>query len=274
MNDIVYHSNIALMNSIKECLREDFGLLDKISEPINLPGIQNFQNNGIQTSYLLTQNFTRNKNKAFESENDDKKPGAAAAASMSSNSASNNFGVNLGVNNSNIINNNNNNNALNLNVNGINNSNNGGNSINANNLGLIAGNVSNNGINSSFSNLNLGGVDNHFPHCFQNSLIKDSFFIQVIGLKISAHPDASKLNQDLMEHFKCPKVSIIKLNDNQSYGTRVFFDSEEYMNKVMNSNKSHKVVIDEKQVKLKKKQAKEGNRLYAIYFDSVGKKGK
>lgn len=316
MNDVVYHSNIALMNSIKECLREDFGLLDKISEPINLPGIQNFQNNGIQTSYLLTQNFMRNKNQAFESENGEKKPGhtaLGATAALGSNTANAvgliNNGLNMGAGNAhlgnntgNIISANNNTNShstvgvgisgLNNNIN-LNNANN--NVVNLNNTGISNVNNSNSGIdfvigsgnkhlnsmntlNNSFNNLNLSGLDNytHFSHqhCFQNSMIKDSFFIQIIGLKISAHPDALRLSQELKEHFKCPKVSIIKLNDNQSYGTRVFLETEEYMNKIMNSNKSHKVVLDNKLVKLKKKQAKEGNRLYAIYLDSVGKKGK
>ncbi len=111
MNDIVYHSNIALMNSIKECLREDFGLLDKISEPINLPGIQNFQNNGIQTSYLLTQNFMKNKNKNFEQDDLNKK---IINSNLNSNSTniSNSSVINLSsslVNNpnTNITNNNN-----------------------------------------------------------------------------------------------------------------------------------------------------------------------
>lgn len=294
MNDVVYHSNIALMNSIKECLREDFGLLDKISEPINLPGIQNFQNNGIQTSYLLTQNFMRNKNKSFESENkntnmsnniSDKRSVSGSNTNLntvngsnninlhnlSNNSLASNMGNNLNNNNAGLITNNSNINLSNNNLN--NNLNNSGIEFGIGNIGTN-NNKHLNGLNNSFNNLNLSGVDNHFPHCLQNSLIKDCFFIQVIGLKISAHPDANKLNIELKEHFKCPKVSIIKLNDNQSYGTRIFFDSEEYMNKIMNSNKLNKVALDGKLVKLKKKQAKEGNRLYAIYLDSVMKKGK
>jgi len=251
----------------------------------------------------------RNKNKAFENErgnSSDKKPGAAVKAVLGNSGAGSNLGLNLGANvlgNSNNINNihNNNihNNCINANVvgnlSGINSSNinsnisygivknaNNGNVHGMNgNSGIdyvIANNNGNHnkhlsGINSSFSNLNLSGIDNHLPHCLQNSMIKDSFFIQIIGLKISVHPDSLKLSKDLNEHFKSAKVSIIKLNDNQSYGTRVFFDSEEYMNKLMNSNKSHKVVLDGKLVKLKKKQAKEGNRLYAIYFDFLRKKG-
>ena len=276
MNDIVDHSNITLMNSIKECLREDLGLKDKISEPINLPGIQNFQNNGLQTSYLLTQNIMRNKNKTFESENNkDKKLGFCSSTNLNNNNANS---VNL-INNNLKSNSANSNNNINGNVGSINpNCSNNNFNNNVNNSGIDIVNNSNkhlNGINNSFNNLNLSGIDNNnFPHCFQNSLIKDCFFIQIIGLKIFAHPDAVKLSQDLKEHFKCSKVSIIKLNDNQSYGTRVFFESEEYMNKIMNSNKSPKVALDDKLVKLKKKQAKEGNRLYAIYLDCLLKKGK
>lgn len=275
MNDIVYHSNIALMNSIKECLREDFGLLDKISEPINLPGIQNFQNNGIQTSYLLTQNFMRNENKNFD--NEDKKltsvsnvgnqnPNANCVNLINLGSTSSNTGINLNSNTylatNSVVNSRN----INSNVSGLNshNSLNNSNAIDFSNHHI-------NNINSSFSNLNLS-KENHFPHYLQNSLIHDSFFIQVIGLKISAHPIIDKLTQELKEHFKCPKVSIIKLNDHLSYGTRIFFDNEEYMNKIMNSGKTHKIILDNILVKLKKKQSKEGNRLYAIYIDTLGKK--
>lgn len=224
MNDVVYHSNIALMNSIKECLREDFGLLDKISEPINLPGIQNFQNNGIQTSYLLTQNFMKNKTKNFENEE----------------------------NNKILINN-----------------------INASNAFSSVPSITNSNLNHSefignnYSTSNTKNKENTNPYFIQNSLINDSYFIQIIGLKIFSHPDANQLNKALKEYFKCNNISIIKLNDNISYGTRLFFDNEESMNKIMNSNKSHKLQLDEINVKLKRKQAKEGNRLYAIYLDNV-----
>ena len=187
MNDIVYHSNIALMNSIKECLREDFGLLDKITEPINLHGIQNFQNNGIQTSYLFHQNFMKSQNKIYEKEDD---------------------------------------------------------------------------------KLNCEYLAPNEQNFLRNNLVNDNYFIQIIGLKISLHPEIEKLNKNLKEHFKCASVSIIKLKDNISYGTRICYENEENMNKAMNSSKLHKIKLDDMCINLKKKLTKEGNRLYAIYLEN------
>jgi hypothetical protein len=214
MNDLVYHSNIALMSSIKESLREDFGLLDKIQEPINLPGIQNFQNNGIQGSYLLTQN------KIFF----DKKEN----------------------------NNNNNNRGIKINKN----------MFNDYDLNFDS---SNNINNNSNINSNNNFVENLSYQMKQNNIIKDSYFLQIIGLKISMHKSLEEMKTDLMNYFKCESISVIKLQDNINYGTRIFFSNEDHMSKFMTSNKVKNLIINNVEIKLKKKTAKEGNRLYVTY---------
>jgi len=211
MNDLVYHSNIALMSSIKETLREDFGLLDKIHEPINLPGIQNFQNNGIQASYLLTQN----KNIIEKKENINKM-----------NQINNNT-------------NNNNNRGLNMNMSIFN--------------------------DSNLENNNHNFVENLTYQMKQNNIIQDSFFIQIIGLKISLHKDLEEMKDNLKDYFKCESINVIKLKDNINFGTRIYFSNEDQMNKIMQSNKARNVKLNDIEIRLKKKTAKEGNRFYVTY---------
>lgn len=185
-NDLMYHSNIALISSIKESLREDFGLLDKIQDPINLPGIQNFQNNGIQASYLLTQN----KNIFDKKENNIQFPN---------------------------------------------------NNIDSNNFDSLAYQMR------------------------QNNIMKDSYFMQIIGLRISLHKDLEIMKKGLKTFFKCESVSVIKLQDNINFGTRIIFDNEEQLNKLMNLDKTIRLNLNDVDIKLKKKTSKEGNRLYVIY---------
>jgi hypothetical protein len=68
-NDIIYQANIALFNSLRECLRDDFYILDKLVEPSytqNLQNLQNFQQNHIQGSFLYQQMQIKNKIKSLD----------------------------------------------------------------------------------------------------------------------------------------------------------------------------------------------------------------
>jgi hypothetical protein len=67
-NDIIYQSNIALFNSLRECLRDDFYILDKLVEPSftqNTQNLQNFQQNHIQDSFFYQQMLIKNKMKSL-----------------------------------------------------------------------------------------------------------------------------------------------------------------------------------------------------------------
>jgi hypothetical protein len=68
-NDIIYQANIALFNSLRECLRDDFYILDKLVEPSIMPNtqnLQNFQQNHIQGSFLYQQMQIKNKIKSLD----------------------------------------------------------------------------------------------------------------------------------------------------------------------------------------------------------------
>jgi hypothetical protein len=68
-NDIIYQSNIALFNSLRECLRDDFYILDKLVEPSftqNIQNLQNFQQNHIQDSFFYQQMLIKNKMKSLD----------------------------------------------------------------------------------------------------------------------------------------------------------------------------------------------------------------
>jgi hypothetical protein len=63
-NDMFYQANIALFNSLRECLRDDFFLLEKmVATTYNTPSnnISNFQQNDIQNGFLFQQMQIRNK---------------------------------------------------------------------------------------------------------------------------------------------------------------------------------------------------------------------
>lgn len=61
-SDIIYQANIALFNSLRECLRDDFNLLDKLVDcNITMGNISNFQQNHIQGGFLFQQVQIKNK---------------------------------------------------------------------------------------------------------------------------------------------------------------------------------------------------------------------
>jgi hypothetical protein len=68
-NDIIYNSNIALFNCLRECLREDIYLIDKLVDSYNsMPNsnISNFQHNHIQNGSLYQQLHLNNKIKNMQ----------------------------------------------------------------------------------------------------------------------------------------------------------------------------------------------------------------
>jgi hypothetical protein len=60
-SDIIYQANIALFNSLRECLRDDLSLIDKLvnvdtyNSMISNSNINNFQHNHLQSGYLFKQ---------------------------------------------------------------------------------------------------------------------------------------------------------------------------------------------------------------------------
>jgi hypothetical protein len=77
-SDIIYQANIALFNIVRECLRDDFSLLDKLLSfnvdtynNMVTSNISNFQQNHIQGGYLFQQTQLKNKLKNLEINDDD-----------------------------------------------------------------------------------------------------------------------------------------------------------------------------------------------------------
>lgn len=77
-SDIIYQANIALFNIVRECLRDDFSILDKLVSfnvdaynNITNSNINNFQQNHIQGGYLYQQMQLKNKLKNLEIKEDD-----------------------------------------------------------------------------------------------------------------------------------------------------------------------------------------------------------
>lgn len=89
-NDIIYQANIALFNSLRECLRDDFSLLDKLvsfnADSYNnmiTTNINNFQQNHLQGSFLFQQMQMKNKLKNLNIEEED--PAEVSITSQNSN---------------------------------------------------------------------------------------------------------------------------------------------------------------------------------------------
>lgn len=81
-NDIIYQANIALFNSLRECLRDDFCFLDKLvsfnvdtyNNMITNSNINNFQQNHIQGGFLFHQMQIKNQLKNLELKDEDTHP--------------------------------------------------------------------------------------------------------------------------------------------------------------------------------------------------------
>jgi len=78
-NDVIYQANIALFNSLRECLRDDFSIIDKLvsinvdnyNNMITNSNINNFQNNHLQGGFLFQQMQINNKIKNLDLNEDE-----------------------------------------------------------------------------------------------------------------------------------------------------------------------------------------------------------
>jgi len=191
-NDIVYQANITLFNSLRECLRDDFCLLNKLvslnvdtyNNMITNSNINNFQQNHIQGSFLFHQMQLKNQIKNLEIKDEE---GHTADSFV--------------------------------------------------------------GMNSTMVSSN------------SNSLISEAYVASVIGLRIDYH-QLNKLKIVLEKQFGC-KPSIIEKND-EYYGVQLYFKNSENLDNFMNK-KCHVFKVDDRVIKLSKKQNKVGNRFYVKY---------
>jgi hypothetical protein len=95
-----------------------------------------------------------------------------------------------------------------------------------------------------------------------SSLVSEAYVASVIGLRIECHKNVSKLKIILEKQFNC-RPSIIE-KDEEYYGVQLYFKSSKNLEHFMDK-KSHVFKMDEKTIKLYKKQNKVGNRFYVKY---------
>jgi hypothetical protein len=186
-NDIVYQANIALFNSLRECLRDDFCLLDRLvsfnvdtyNSMLTNSNINNFQQNHIQGGFLFHQMQMKNQLKDEEG-------------------------------------------------------------------------------SELYNGLNKMTLSN--PVISPNN--SESLVASIVGLRTDCHSNLNKLKILLEKQFNCTPSIIEK--DDEYYGVQLHFKTSDHLENFM-SKKCHVFKVDEKLIKLHKKQNKAGNRFYVKY---------